>query len=149
MIAKKKKEKRTTALSLLRFVTTTTKYTSPAIMSLFIRSARRTVSARSSILPGTCRFASGGSNAWTGPLDANTKHYVIIAEDFNEGKGLDRRLAVREQHLEAAKEGKKAGRIEWGGGLLGVDHSDVGEEGAAKHLTGSLLIVKGEVRVDC
>ncbi|CAO1627248.1 unnamed protein product [Parajaminaea phylloscopi] len=70
-------------------------------------------------------------------------HYVVLAEDREDG-GLARRLAVRQQHLDQARAGKESGRILLGGGLLGVDHADVGSEGAAQHLKGSLLVVRGE-----
>ena len=87
---------------------------------------------------------------WSGSIPSSStsqlKHYVIFAEDVEEGgEGLRRRLQVRPEHLAGAREGKESGRIELGGGLLGVDHSEVGEDGPAQHLKGSLFVVLGEV----
>lgn len=88
---------------------------------------------------------------WSGSVSSSSsqlKHYVIFAEDVEEGgEGLRRRLQVRPEHLAGAREGKESGRIELGGGLLGVDHSEVGEDGPARHLKGSLFVVLGEVRM--
>lgn len=84
---------------------------------------------------------------WASPLPTNKtlKHYLIIAEDLAGGQGLARRLSVREKHLHQALLGKVAGRVELGGGLLGVDHAELQPgKSVAESLVGSALVVLGE-----
>lgn len=107
---------------------------------------RITASTHRQLSSSAFRRAGAVSGGWgeAAPSGAALNSYVVLAEDHQDG-GLARRLAVREQHLAEAKTGKQNGRVILGGGLLGADHSEIGSEGAAQHLKGSLLIVRGEV----
>ncbi len=60
--------------------------------------------------------------------------FLILAADFKDGEALDRRLAVREQHLERARKEHANGVLKVGGASL----SDAGK------MHGSMLVVELE-----
>ncbi|MEX6687993.1 YciI family protein [Danxiaibacter flavus] len=60
--------------------------------------------------------------------------FLILAEDFKDGEALDRRLAVREQHLERARNEQAKGILKVGGATI----SDAGK------MHGSMLVVELE-----
>lgn len=89
---------------------------------------------------------------WDGALDSRSgkplNRYIIIAEDYQNAGALARRLEVRDLHLEDAKSGAEAGRIEIGGGFLSRDFHEISEESSPVYsLAGSVFVVQGEVRV--
>ena len=47
-----------------------------------------------------------------------SKHFVVIARDFDDVNALERRLAVREEHLHRILPKVDQGRVLCGGGLL-------------------------------
>lgn len=119
-------------------------------LTTFASAAAAASSSPSLVLRRTLLTTAPLRGPWSDPLPSSSstplKHYIILAEDVAEnGEGLRRRLSVRSQHLADAREGKESGRIELGGGLLGVDHAEVGKDGPAQHLKGSLFVVLGEV----
>lgn len=53
-----------------------------------------------------------------------SKQFVVIARDFDDANALERRLAVREKHLNRIKPKVDEGRVLCGGGIL--DSHEVG-----------------------
>ncbi|KAK0519710.1 hypothetical protein OC834_007290 [Tilletia horrida] len=91
--------------------------------------------------PGPWADAALPSSPAARPLN----RYIIIAEDFSDKGALARRIEVRERHLEHARRGKMAGRIELGGALLRRDFTEIGhDEPALYSMGGSVMIVRGE-----
>lgn len=68
--------------------------------------------------------------------------YMIYSEDVQ--NSLNKRLAVREQHIARLKELQNQGRLMAAGPLPAIDSEDPGDAG----FTGSLLIVKFDSLVD-
>ncbi|PWN29287.1 hypothetical protein BDZ90DRAFT_212233, partial [Jaminaea rosea] len=127
----------------------------PRLTTFASAAAAASSSPSSLMLRRTLLTTASLRGPWSDPLPSSSssstplKHYIILAEDVTEnGEGLRRRLSVRSQHLADAREGKESGRIELGGGLLGVDHAEVGKDGPAQHLKGSLFVVLGESIAD-
>jgi uncharacterized protein YciI len=60
--------------------------------------------------------------------------FLILAEDYTDKNALNRRLAIRETHLQRMREEKKAGRFIMGGARLNDDGN----------MYGSMLIVNLE-----
>ncbi|KDN41601.1 hypothetical protein K437DRAFT_258196 [Tilletiaria anomala UBC 951] len=94
--------------------------------------------------------ADSGAPAWSDPLNAEAeqqgklRRYLCILPDYNAAEALQRRLEVRQQHLDEAARGKKAGRIELGGALLSKDWDELDDSGPPSALCGSCLIVLAE-----
>jgi len=73
---------------------------------------------------------------------APTQHlFVIWAPDQSDEGALDRRLAVRERHLEVAKESMKAGYVTTVNGPL-LSPESIASPDAPKKMIGSMLIVR-------
>ncbi|PWN45266.1 hypothetical protein IE81DRAFT_309473 [Ceraceosorus guamensis] len=91
--------------------------------------------------------ASGASSsAWAGrpSSHAASQTYLVVAHDARGADIMAKRLAVRENHLEGARRGKRDGRILLGGALLSRDFSELSEEGPKGAMAGSVMLVRGE-----
>ncbi|CEH17307.1 YCII-related [Ceraceosorus bombacis] len=91
--------------------------------------------------------ASGASSsAWAGrpSSHAASQTYLVVAHDARGADIMAKRLAVRENHLEGARRGKRDGRILLGGAILSRDFSELSEEGPKGAMAGSVMLVRGE-----
>ena len=60
--------------------------------------------------------------------------FVVIAKDGNDPQALQRRLAVREQHLQGIQPAAQSGMLQVGGAILDADGK----------MVGSMLLVDAE-----
>ncbi|KAE8256303.1 hypothetical protein A4X13_0g2730 [Tilletia indica] len=112
-------------------------------------SASAEASSSSASASGSETYAGPGpwadSALPTSPAARPLNRYIVIAEDFSDKGALARRIEVRERHLEHARRGKLAGRIELGGALLRRDFTEIDvNEPALYSMGGSIMIVRGE-----
>lgn len=77
-------------------------------------------------MPQSRVFVSILSVTYSSPICTGHTQFVIIGHDGTDDKALERRLAVREKHLERARKYKITGQLVFGGAILDGEGKMIG-----------------------